>query len=63
MQDLKIPVSAEHYDNHKSYIQSWIEIFENDPHELFNAISKANEACEYIECNSKDLGKEKDYAR
>ncbi len=54
MQKLNIQTKNEHYDNHKSYIQSWIKILENKPQELFKAISKANEICEYIDRNVKN---------
>lgn len=53
MQKLNIPTSTEHYDNHKSYIKSWIKILENNPQELFSAVAKANKVCDYIEQNSK----------
>ena len=34
--------------NHKAYIQSWIEVLENDPSELFRAIKDAEKITEYV---------------
>ena len=48
MQKLNIPASAEHYNNHKAYIKSWIDILENKNSELFNAISEANKIYKYL---------------
>ena len=59
MQKLNVDVNAEHYDNHKSYIQSWIRILEDKPTELFKAINDSNKVCKYIEDNSKTKIKEK----
>ncbi len=59
MQKLGVKASAEHYDNHKTYIQSWIEILEDKPNELFKAINESNRVYEYMEKNSKTRNKEK----
>lgn len=48
MQKLQVDRKAEHFDNHKAYIQSWIQILENNPQELFKAINQSNKVCEYI---------------
>lgn len=61
MQKLNVDVKAEHYDNHKTYIQSWINILENKPNELFRAINESNKVVDYIKDNSKN--KEKNYER
>ena len=53
MQDMNIVVEEKHYENHKAYIQSWIELLESNPKELFDAISKASKVCEYIDEISK----------
>lgn len=53
MQDLNIDIKAEHYDNHKSYIKSWIKILKNNPQELFNAINEAKNVCKYVKDKSK----------
>lgn len=60
MQKLNIEAKAEHYDNHKTYIQSWIKILEDKPDELFKAINKSNDVCDYIEQNSKVKNKGKE---
>ena len=38
----------EHLDNHKAYIQSWIETLENDPGELYAAIRDAEKISNYL---------------
>lgn len=48
MVNLNVNPKAEHYENHKSYIQSWISILENNPNELFRAINESNNVCKYI---------------
>ena len=53
MQKLNVDPKAEHYDNHKSYVQSWIEILEDKPKELFTAINESNKVFNYIEKNSR----------
>ena len=53
MQKFNIDVKAEHIDNHKSYIQSWIKLLEDKPQELFSAISESNKVFEYISDKSK----------
>lgn len=53
MQKLSVNVKAEHYDNHKTYIQSWISILEDKPQELFKAINESNKVCDYIDKNSR----------
>ena len=59
MQKLNVPAKAEHYDNHKSYIQSWIKILEDKPQELFKAINESNKVYDYIESFEKSKIKEK----
>ena len=61
MQQLEIAPTAEHYDNHKTYIKSWIEILEDKPNELFKAINESNKVCDYI--NNKTKNKLKENAR
>lgn len=48
MTDLRISYSEVNLDNHKAYIQSFISILENNPHELFKAISDADKISEYL---------------
>lgn len=54
MQELNVPATAEHYDNHKAYINSWISILKDKPNELFKAISEANKIEKYIKEKSKN---------
>lgn len=49
MQKLDINPKSEDYNNHKAYIQSWIQILKDKPNELFKAINEANKVCNYIE--------------
>lgn len=53
MQKLNLDSTAEHYDNHKAYVQAWIKILEDKPMELFKAINESNRVFDYIEKNSK----------
>lgn len=48
MQELSIPSSAEHIENHKAYIQNWISVIKKDPNELFRAIKDAEEISDYL---------------
>ena len=56
MAKLGIIPETEDYNNHKSYIQSWISILEDKPNELFKAINESNKVYDYIN----DLVKIKD---
>ena len=56
MAKLGIVPESEDYNNHKSYIQSWISILEDKPNELFKAINESNKVYDYIN----DLVKVKD---
>lgn len=47
MQSLQMPMPQSHIDNHKAYIQSWIEVLKNEPKELFKAISEAEDIEKY----------------
>lgn len=40
--------SQEHIENHKAYIQSWIEVLEKNPEELFLAIKEAEKISDYL---------------
>ena len=60
MQNLNIDAKAEHYDSHKTYIQSWIKILKDKPNELFKTINESNVVCKYIEDNSKTKIKERE---
>lgn len=40
--------TEEHIQNHKAYIQDWIEVLENNPDELFQAIRDAEKIADYL---------------
>jgi len=48
MAKLGIIPESEDYNNHKSYIQSWISILEDKPNELFKAINESNKVLKSI---------------
>lgn len=48
MTDLRIPYAEINLDNHKAYIQNFINILENDPRELFKAITDADKISNYL---------------
>ena len=58
--NLNVEVGKKNYDNHKGYIQFWIEILENNPNELFKAINEANKVYDYLDKNSIEKIKEKE---
>ncbi len=60
MSNLNVEVKKKHYDNHKGYIQSWIEILENNPNELFKAINEATKVYDYLNKSSIEKTKEKE---
>lgn len=47
-QEMDLDVSQINLDNHKAYIQNWIQTLENDPNELFRAIKDAENISTYI---------------
>lgn len=46
--DMKLNFDAQHYNSHTQYLESWISVLENDPNELFRAISDAQKASDYL---------------
>lgn len=60
MQKLDINPKLEDYNNHKAYIQSWIQILKDKPNELFKAINEANKVYDYLDKNSIEKIKEKE---
>lgn len=40
--------NTERLDNHSAYIQSWIDVLNNEPNELFSAIKDAEEIADYL---------------
>ena len=47
--DLGLDFDAQHFNSHTQYLESWISALENDPNELFRAISDAQKASDYLE--------------
>lgn len=60
MQELGLEYDEKHLQNHKAYIQSWIQIIKDKPTELLKAISDSNKIVSYLE--SKSISKELDMA-
>lgn len=59
MGDLHLEYDKSHLENHKAYIQSWIQEIEEKPDELFKAISDAEKISDYAhETVEKYMGKE-----
>jgi len=52
MQELNLEYDENHIMNHIAYVQSWIDILEEKPNELFKAIKDSNKIVEYIKENS-----------
>ena len=44
----KIPQSDDVFQNHASYVDSWLECIKNDPNAIFKAAADANRAANYI---------------
>ena len=44
----KIPQSEEVFQNHASYVDSWLECIKDDPNAIFKAAADANRAVDYI---------------
>ena len=59
MQKLNVKVHEDDYNNHKSYIQSWIQLLEDKPNELFKAVGEANKICDYLDSKVKNKEKER----
>ena len=62
MQKLCLEYDENHLNNHKAYIQNWIDILKDKPNELFKAISEADKIVDYMEERSliKTLNNEKE---
>ena len=60
---LGIKLEGQHFNDHTAYLKSWISVLENDPNELFKAVSKAELASERLYQNylikERELSKEK----
>lgn len=59
MLKLNVQVNEKDYNNHKSYIQSWIQLLEDKPNELFKAVGEANKIYDYLESKVKNKEKER----
>lgn len=46
--NLNIKLEGEHFNNHSSYLESWIKVLENNPNELYRAASEAEKAADRI---------------
>lgn len=57
MQELGLEYDEKHLQNHKAYIQSWLQIIKDKPNELFKAISESDKIVDYLKENSKELEK------
>lgn len=47
-QDIGIEPNKDIDDNHKAYIQSWIEVLEKEPNELIKAIRESQDIADYV---------------
>lgn len=47
--DLRLNFDAQHFNSHTQYLESWVSVLENDPNELFRAISDSQKAADYLE--------------
>lgn len=47
-QDISVQPSQIQLDNHKAYIQAWIQNLQDDPNELFRAIKEAEKIYDYV---------------
>lgn len=57
MQELGLEYDEKHLQNHKAYIQNWLQIIKDKPNELFKAISDSDKIVNYLEENSKQKDK------
>ena len=47
--ELPIGQTEEHLQNHKAYVQSWIQGIKEQPEALFRAVKDAEQAAAYLE--------------
>ncbi len=47
-QEYGVAPGKEHYENHIAYLQSWADVIEKDPDELFRAAAEAQKMTDYI---------------
>ncbi len=58
--DLQAQASSSHIDNHKAYVQSWIQAIREKPETLIKAIKDAQSAASYMDWKA-GLISEKEY--
>lgn len=51
-QDLKMELDDRHMQNHKAYVQSWLELLKNEPKQFFDAVKDAQVITDYIVKNA-----------
>jgi len=57
MQELGLEYDEKHLQNHKAYIQNWLQIIKDKPSELFKAINDSDKITSYLKENSIDKSK------
>ena len=60
--ELSTEATPEHIDNHKAYVQSWIEAIRDKPDSLIRAIKDAEAAANYMDLQA-GLITEKEYEK
>ena len=55
--DLQVEQTQEHIDNHKAYVQSWIQMIEDKPENLVKAIAQAEKASQSVSYTHLDVYK------
>lgn len=46
--DLELNIDEKSINNHKSYIQSWLDVIKEKPTELFKTINEVQDICDYV---------------
>ena len=59
---LRAELTAEHFNNHKAYVQSWVQSIKDKPETLVRAIKDAQAAASYMDWKA-ELISEKDYLK
>lgn len=57
---LRAELTAEHFNNHKAYVQSWVQAVRDKPETLVRAIKDAQAAANYMDWKA-ELISEKEY--
>jgi len=53
--DLKAEMTPEHIENHKAYVQNWIQMVRDKPETLMKAIKDAENAAGYMELKKREI--------